>query len=229
MKFKNRADAGQKLAQLLDHYSSCSNVIVLALPRGGVPVGYEVATHLKAPLEVFLVRKLGVPGHEEFAMGAIASGGIWFVNDEVVHQMGISRREIQTIVGRERLQLEERMKNYGDEFSGSNLHGKILIVVDDGLATGASMRVAVTALKLQHPEKIVAAVPVASASTCREFQLEVDELVCVQSPQDFYAVGQWYEDFSQTSDEEVRDLLSRARNELERDLQIPIPAWPGMF
>lgn len=227
MKFRNRAEAGRALATKLDHYSEFSNVVVLALPRGGVPVGYEVASHLKVPLEIFLVRKLGVPGHEEFAMGAIASGGIWFVNDDVVRQLGIPRQQIQKIVERERKELERRMEDYGDEFSGSDLRGQILIVVDDGLATGSTMRVAITALKQQHPEKIVVAVPVASASTCRELQTEVDEFVCLYSPEEFFAVGQWYEDFSQTTDDEVHELLTRSQSQLVS--ATTIPTWPSMF
>jgi putative phosphoribosyl transferase len=225
-RFKDRAEGGQALAEKLAHYSERSDVVVLALPRGGVPVGYEVAIRVKAPLEVFLVRKLGVPGHEEFAMGAIASGGLWFVNEEVVRQLGISRRQIQQIVDREEQEMERRMEVYGSEFSKAEVRGQVVILVDDGLATGSTMRAAVAALKQKHPQRIVVGVPVASAQTCEELHDEVDEIVCVNTPEDFYAVGQWYEDFSQTSDDEVRELLNRAKEQFE---PAPIPPWPAAF
>jgi putative phosphoribosyl transferase len=225
-RFKDRTEGGQALAEKLAHYSERSDVVVLALPRGGVPVGYEVATRVKAPLEVFLVRKLGVPGHEEFAMGAIASGGLWFVNEEVVRQLGISRRQIQQIVDREEQEMERRMEVYGPEFSKAEVRGQVVILVDDGLATGSTMRAAVAALKQKHPQRIVVGVPVASAQTCEELHGEVDEIICVNTPEDFYAVGQWYEDFSQTSDDEVRELLNRAKEQFE---PAPIPPWPAAF
>lgn len=209
--FRNRRDAGRLLAEQLSHYSTAPNVTVLALPRGGVPVGYEVATVLKVPLGIFLVRKLGVPGHEEFAMGAIASGGLWFVNNDVVRQLEISSQQIQRIVHREREELERRAEVYGPEFSENDVRGQIVILVDDGLATGSTMRAAVNALKQQQPERIIVAVPVASASTVEELQNEVDEVVCLEMPEQFHAVGNWYEDFSQTTDEEVRELLEKAR------------------
>ena len=221
-RFKDRSEAGQALAEKLEHYSDRPNVTVLALPRGGVPVGYEVAMKLKAPLEIFLVRKLGVPGHEEFAMGAMASGGLWFVNDEVVRQIGIARRQIQQIVEREEQELERRAEIYGAEFSRVDVRGQIVILVDDGLATGSTMRAAVAALKQKHPERIVVGVPVASASTCEELEKEVDEIVCVQTPAHFYAVGEWYEDFSQTSDDEVRELLNKAKTQFAQ-LAPPMP------
>lgn len=214
-RFQDRTDAGKFLAQQLTQYSENPNVIVLALPRGGVPVGYEVAAALHAPLQVFLVRKLGVPGHEEFAMGAIASGGISFLNDEVVKRLGISRAQVQRVVDRETEELQRRAEVYDGEFSGHDVRGKIIILVDDGLATGSTMRAAITALKRQKPERIVVAVPVASPETCHELRAEADEVICARTPEDFQAVGQWYENFSQTSDEEVRELLQRARAENE--------------
>ncbi len=225
-RFKNRREAGRNLANVLHNHADDVDVIVLALPRGGVPVGYEVAVQLKAPLEVFLVRKLGVPGHEEYAMGAIASGGIWFVNEDVVSKLGISRKEIQRIVEREQRELEHRMESYGREFSANDIRDRTVILVDDGLATGSTMRVAVKAVTQQHPKRIVVAVPVAPPSTLEELQREVDEVVCVHSPWDFNAVGQWYEDFSQTSDEEVKELLNRARAQME---PVPIAPWPALF
>jgi len=232
-RFKNRSNAGRALADKLEHYSQHyadrTNVTVLALPRGGVPVGYEVATKLKAPLDIFLVRKLGVPGHEEFAMGAIASGGLWFVNDEVVRQIGISRREIHQVVEREERELERRSHIYGDEFAKADVRGQIVILVDDGLATGSTMRAAVAAIKQKHPEKIVIGVPVAALSTCDELEREVDELVYLQTPPNFFAVGEWYEDFSQTSDDEVRELLERARAQFEPQLPAMPLLWPSIF
>jgi putative phosphoribosyl transferase len=226
-RFKNRREAGGSLAKKLEHYAGHYDVVVLALPRGGVPIGYEVATRLKAPLEIFLVRKLGVPGHEEFAMGAIASGGLWFVNDEVVRQIGITREQIKRIVEREEQELERRTENYGIEFSKGEVRGQTVILVDDGLATGSTMRAAVAALKQKHPGKVVVGVPVASPSTCEELEGEVDEMVCVQTPSHFYAVGEWYDDFSQTSDAEVRELLQRAKEQFEP--ASTTPTWPPGF
>lgn len=226
-RFENRVEAGRLLAEGLEHYAHQSDVVVLALPRGGVPVGYEVAAKLNAPLEIFVVRKLGVPGHEEFAMGAIASGGLWFVNDEVVKQLGISRQQIKQIVEREERELQRREELYGAEFSRLDVEDLTVILVDDGLATGSTMRAAVAALKQQHPRKIVIGVPVASPSTCEELERRVDDLVCVRKPEFFRAVGEWYEDFSQTTDDEVRELLNRAK---ERVRPVPMPPlWPAGF
>ncbi len=219
-RFRDRSEGGRVLAEKLRHYSNNPNVVVLALPRGGVPVGYEVARKLGAPLEIFLVRKLGVPGHQEFAMGAIASGGFWFVNPDVVERLGISPQEVQQVVEQETLELTRRMEAYGIESSSLRVRDRILILVDDGLATGSTMRAAIAALKRERPERIVVAVPVASASTCQELWSEADEVVCARTPEDFYAVGQWYEDFSQTSDDEVRELLQRAR--------VPVEATSGL-
>jgi predicted phosphoribosyltransferase len=212
-RFRDRFDAGRRLANELQSFAHDPDALVLALPRGGVPVAYEVATRLGLPLEIFLVRKLGVPGHEEFAMGAIASTGAVSLNENVVEHLGISRREVNEVIQREEKELRRRSENYGSEFSRNEVTGKKIILIDDGLATGSSMRAAVRALKQKEPQEIIVAVPVASASTCREFEGEVDEIICAETPEDFYAVGQWYDDFSQTSDEEVRELLAKAREE----------------
>ncbi len=215
MHFRNRADAGRQLARKLGRYAGRGDVVVLALPRGGVPVGYEVAVELKAPLGIFLVRKLGIPWHEEFAIGAIASGGVWFINEEVVRQLGISRPQIRRIVEREEQELERRAEVYGREFSDFDVNGRTVILADDGLATGATMHAAVNALKQRKPKGIVVAVPVASESARKQLEGEVSELVCAHMPEEFYAVGQWYDDFSQTSDEEVRELLLRAKGRFD--------------
>jgi len=210
--FQNRAEAGRLLAAKLESYAGRGGVIVLGLPRGGVPVAYEVAASLKAPLDVFLVRKLGVPGHEELALGAVASGGVCFFNDTVLQSCFIRRRVLDEIIERERKELERREQTYRREPPPS-LRGRTIILVDDGLATGASMRAAVAAARQQQPARIVAAVPVAARETLEQLRQEVDEAVCVQAPADFSAVGEWYEDFAQTTDEEVRELLEKARRE----------------
>ena len=210
MIFKNRADAGRKLAARLTRYGDREDVLVLALPRGGVPVAYEVAKELKAPLDVFLVRKLGVPGHEELAMGAIASGGVRVVNEELVNYLGIPDEVIDGIAAVEQRELERRERAYRDGRPLPDVKDRILILIDDGLATGSTMRAAAASLRLQKPRRIVVAVPVSSPETCDEFRSEVDEIVCAVTPQHFQGVGLWYDDFSQTSDEEVRELLKRA-------------------
>ena len=210
MLFKDRHQAGQILASRLMAYANRPDVVVLALPRGGVPVGYEVAKALNVPLDVFVVRKLGVPGHEELAMGAIASGGVRVLNDEVVAALGIPPYMIDLITQREQRELERRDRDYRDGRPPLDVRGRTVILVDDGLATGSSMRVAAEALRQKQPAHIVVAVPVAAASTCREFESEVDEVICAATPEPFQAVGLWYQDFSQTSDEEVRELLRRA-------------------
>jgi putative phosphoribosyl transferase len=209
-RFENRFQAGQHLARELNHYASVPGVVVLALPRGGVPVGYEVATHLSAPLDVFLVRKLGVPGHEEFAMGALASGGVTLLNEEVVRQLRLTREEIDQVIEMETQELQRRERTYGHQDPPLDLREHTVILVDDGLATGSTMKAAVQAVYQQNPSRVVVAVPVAPKNTCEEFERIVDEFVCVLAPEDFFAVGQWYEDFAQTTDEEVRELLERA-------------------
>lgn len=212
-RFENRTEAGQFLAEKLGEYADRPDVIVLALPRGGVPVAYEVAKALNAPLDIFVVRKLGVPGYEELAMGAIASGGVLVVNPNVVQTLGIDRETIQGVAAEEMRELQRRMQEYRGTRAVPDVKGRTAILVDDGLATGASMWAAVTALRQLGPEEIVVGVPAASEETCREFQAEVDDIVCAITPEPFMAVGYWYVDFSQTSDEEVRELLSRAERE----------------
>jgi predicted phosphoribosyltransferase len=210
MIFKDRRDAGRKLATRLPHYADRKDVVVLALPRGGVPVGYEVAKKLNAPLDVFLVRKLGVPGHEELAMGAIASGGVRVVNEDLVYYLGIPNEVIEAIAAVEQRELERRELAYRDDRPRPDVKNRVAILIDDGLATGSTMRAAAESLRQQEPRRIVVAVPVSSPETCEVFRSEVDEIVCDVTPEYFQGVGLWYEDFSQTSDEEVRDLLKRA-------------------
>ena len=207
--FRDRTEAGRLLGEKLREYADRSDVVVLALPRGGVPVGYEIARALNAPLDVFVVRKLGVPGHEELAMGAIASGGVRVLNQDVLG-LGIPKEIVNLVTAKEQRELERREREYRDGRSSVDVRGRTVILVDDGLATGSSMRVAAMALKKKQPAEIVVAVPVGSPETCAEFQSVVDKVVCAVTPEPFWAVGQWYRDFSQTSDEEVRDLLSRA-------------------
>ena len=209
-RFRDRREAGRFLARELAAYANRPDVIVLALPRGGVPVGYEIAQALHAPLDVFLVRKLGVPGHEEYAMGAIASGGVSVLNEEVVQRLGISPYPIETLAAREQRELERRERAYRGERPPPEVSGRTVILVDDGLATGASMQAAVLALRRLQPARIVVAVPVAAPETCEQLREIADEVVCATTPEPFYAVGLWYEDFSQTSDEEVRALLAQA-------------------
>jgi putative phosphoribosyl transferase len=203
-------DAGQQLATELTDYANRSDVLILALPRGGVPVGFAVAQALHAPMDVFLVRKLGVPGHEELAFGAVASGGVRVLNRNIIRTAEVSEAEIEATSEAEVRELERRERAYRDELPPPQVEGRTVILVDDGLATGASMRAAVLALREQKPAKIVVAVPAASAETCDEFRDQVDDIVCAITPEPFYAVGLWYRDFSQTTDEEVRNLLMRA-------------------
>ena len=209
-RFRDRVHAGRRLAAALTPYAGRPNLLVLALPRGGVPVGYEVARALNAPLDVMLVRKLGVPGHEELAMGAIASGGIRVLSDEIVSAFRIPERVIATVAANEQEELDRRERAYRDDRSPPEIRGRTVILVDDGLATGSTMRAAAAALRTQHPEKLVVAVPVAPPETCAILRNEVDDVVCAMVPDPFLAVGNWYSDFSQTSDEEVRELLRAA-------------------
>src|SRR4051812_19087961 len=211
MLFANRSEAGRLLASRLADLGSRNDVVVLALPRGGVPVGYEVAKALRAPLDVFVVRKLGVPGQEELAMGALASGHVTVLNQSVIHGLGITESEIKAAIEREELELGRREREYRESRPPLEVTGRVAILVDDGLATGSSMRVAAAALRQKSPAQIVVAVPVASATTCSEFKTEVDRVICAATPEPFWAVGQWYRDFSQTTDQEVRDLLHRAQ------------------
>jgi predicted phosphoribosyltransferase len=209
-RFRDRFEAGRRLAAALKHYQGRPNLLVLALPRGGVPVAYELAKALHAPLDLMLVRKLGVPGHEELAMGAIASGGIRVISEDVVRALGISDRAIATIAAHEEHELKRRERAYRGDRPPPQVQGKTVILVDDGLATGSTMRAAVAALKAQQPERLVVAVPVAAPETCEALRKEVDEVVCALAPEPFLAVGQWYQDFSQITDDEVRELLHRA-------------------
>jgi putative phosphoribosyl transferase len=208
--YRDRSEAGRELAKKLTAYAHRQDVLVLALPRGGVPVGYEVAKALQATLDVFVVRKLGVPGHEELAMGAIATGGIRIINEEVVHMLRIPKEVIDAVAAKEQRELERREHLYRDDRPPPDVNGCIVILVDDGLATGSTMLAATEALRQQQPARLVVAVPVAAPSTCEEFSTEVDEVICAQTMEPFYGVGYWYKDFSQISDEEVHDLLSRA-------------------
>lgn len=210
--YQNRLEAGRYLATLLQQYANRPDVLVLALPRGGVPVGYEVAKALHAPLDVFIVRKLGVPGHEELAMGAIATGGIIVLNNEVVNMLRIPRRIIDAVAAREEQELQRREHLYRDDRPLPDVQGKTVILVDDGLATGSTMRAAIEALKQEHPAHIVVATPVGAQPTCEELSQQVSEVICAQTPEPFYGVGYWYQDFSQTSDQEVHDLLAQAQH-----------------
>src|SRR3981081_3540274 len=207
--FRDRREAGRLLAAKLAKYGGRPDVIVLALPRGGVPVAYEVASVLGAPLDVFVVRKLGVPGQEELAMGAVATGGVRVLNDQFVKRLGIPQRIIDTVTAWERQELAWRADLYRGGRPPPEVRGRTVILVDDGLATGATMHAAIQALRQQQPERIVVAVPTASPDTCEEMKAEVDDVICAITPEPFHAVGLWYQDFSQTTDEEVRDLLSR--------------------
>ena len=210
MLFQDRFQAGRCLASRLRNLANRPDVVILALPRGGVPVAYEVARELNAPLDVFVVRKLGLPGQEELAMGAIASGGVRVLNEELIRNLGIPDDVIDTIAEEEERELERREKEYREGRPPLDVEGRTVILVDDGLATGSSMRVAITALRNKKPAQIIVAVPVAAAATCSEFEKEVDQVICGVTPEPFWAVGQWYADFSQTSDEQVRDLLRQA-------------------
>ncbi len=216
MLFADRTDGGRRLAQRLAKYARRPNLIVLALPRGGVPVAFEVAQALAAPLDVFVVRKLGVPGHEELAMGAIASGGVRVINEDVVRALNVSQAVIDASAAREQHELERREAEYRGDRPALDVRGRTIILVDDGLATGATMRAAVGALRKQQPEHLVVGVPVGAADSCREIGQDVDEIVCVETPEPFYSVGAWYRNFSQTSDDEVRRLLNQAMNENAR-------------
>jgi putative phosphoribosyl transferase len=208
--FRDRREAGRVLAGLLTEYRDIPDIIVLGLPRGGVPVAFEVAIALQAPLDVMIVRKLGVPGHEELAMGAIASGGVQIINDDIVRHAGITAAVLASVAADERMELARRERTYRGERAPLPVKGKIAILVDDGLATGSTMRAAVMALRAMRPARILVAVPVAALDACAALKAEADEVVCAFTPSLFYGVGQWYEDFAQTTDGEVRDLLEKA-------------------
>jgi len=210
MYFRDRHDAGRQLAALLTAYAGRKDVFVLALPRGGVPVGFEVARALNAPLDAFLVRKLGVPGHEELAMGALASSGVRVLNRDTIDQLGIPPSVIEHVTAIEQGELQRQEGLYRADRPPPDVKDHTVILVDDGLATGSTMRAAAAALRPQQPTRIVVAVPTAAPQTADELRREVDEVVCVITPQPFYAVGLWYHDFSETSDEEVSSLLAAA-------------------
>ena len=209
-RFRNRIDAGRMLASRLTAYAHRPDVLVLGLPRGGIPVAYEVARELGVPLDVFVVRKLGMPGHEEYAIGAIATGGVRIINEEAIRTFGVTDAEIEAVTAEELRELDRRERRYRDNRPPPTVAGKTIILVDDGLATGSTMRAAVEALRQEGPARIVVAVPTAAPETCDEMAGHVDEMICAMTPEPFYAVGLWYDDFGQTSDEEVHDLLALA-------------------
>ena len=210
MTFQNRREAGRALANRLQEYAGRSDVLILALPRGGMPVAFEVATALRVPLDVFIVRKLGVPGHEELAMGAVASGGVRVLNDDVVEYLQIPNSVIGAVAAMEEEEVERRERLYRDGRPAPDMRGRTVILVDDGVATGSTMRAAVLALRQRGPARIIVAVPVSPPSTCREFFREADDCVCVLRPAMLDGVGRWYADFTQTTDREVQALLKRA-------------------
>ncbi|MBH8565976.1 phosphoribosyltransferase [Nostoc sp. CENA67] len=210
-RFRNRTEAGKLLAARLAEYANRPDVLVLGLPRGGVPVAFEVAKALNAPLDVCLVRKLGVPGHKELAMGALAMGGIRVINENVVDWLRIPQETIDQVAAIEMQELNRRNLAYRGNRPLPKVKNHTIILVDDGIATGATIRAAIATLKKQQPRELVVAVPVAAASTCEELQTEVDKLVCVIMPEDLYAIGIWYEDFEQTTDAEVCELLTRQK------------------
>jgi putative phosphoribosyl transferase len=213
VRFRNRSEAGQALADRLKSYANHPDVLVLGLPRGGVPVAYEVARSLNAPLDICLVRKLGVPGHKELAMGAIASNSVRVLNYDVISWLGISSTTIDAVAARELKELQCRDRLYRGDRPQPDIRDLTVILVDDGIATGSTMRAAISVLKPQHPARLIVAVPVAPPQTWDEFRIEVDEVVYLMMPEAFYAIGLWYENFSQTTDEEVRDLLARQSNQ----------------
>jgi putative phosphoribosyl transferase len=208
--FRDRTEAGRRLAEKLVRYAGQPDTIVLALPRGGVPVAYEVAMALNAPLDVYLVRKLGVPGHEELALGAIATGGVRVLVPEVIREAEVPEHTVERVTQQELRELERRERAFRGERPPPDVRGRTVILVDDGLATGATMRAAIAALKQQGPARIVVAVPTAAPQTCESMRREVDDVVCAITPEPFYAVGLWYDDFAQTTDDEVKALLERA-------------------
>lgn len=214
-RFRNRAEAGRVLAEHLRKYAGRDDVVVLGLPRGGVPVAFEVATALEAPFDVFLVRKVGVPGYEEFALGALASGGTGVLNEELVKSLGIPREVVAAEVAKETRELQRRERAYRGDRPPPDVAGRTVIVVDDGLATGSTMLAAVQALRERGPARIVVAVPVADPAVCASLRAVADEVVCARTPRPFYAVGAWYDDFGQTSDDEVRELLAQARDTVD--------------
>jgi putative phosphoribosyl transferase len=219
--FRDRAEAGRLLAAKLAHYANRDDVLVLALPRGGVPVAFEIARSIHAPLDVFLVRKIAAPGQEELAMGAVATGNVRILQRDVIQALGISEAMIERATASALEELARRERVYRGSRPSPEVRGRIVILVDDGLATGSTMHAAVAALKQQQPARIVIAVPVAPPETCEEFRTEVDEVVCIATPEPFHAVGQWFANFAQLSDDEVRDYLERAGEEFAARRSIP--------
>lgn len=210
-RFVDRIEAGQALAKRLSHLAGVPNLIILALPRGGLPIGFEVAKALQAPLNIFLVRKLGAPMHKEFAIGALAENGLRFINQQAVHQLGISETAIEQITAQEQQEIQRRTQLYRGNNPPPEIKGRTVVIVDDGLATGATMKVAIQALRNQHPQKIVVAVPVGAMDTCAELKQLADEFVCLATPVPFHAVGLWYQSFPQLSDADVISLLEQAK------------------
>lgn len=222
--FRNRREAGQLLAARLSAYAGRPDVIVLGLPRGGVPVAFEVARALAAPLDVLIVRKLGLPGHEELAMGAIASGGIRVINPDVVGDLTIPAAVIDDVSAAEQRVLEQREHSYRANRPALDVRERTVMLIDDGLATGATMYAAICAVRLRHAAKVIVAIPVAAAPSCAALEGEVDELVCLMMPQPFVAVGLWYNDFTATTDDEVRELLAQAAAQVPADDPLPVEA-----
>jgi predicted phosphoribosyltransferase len=214
------------LAEQLTSYEHRPDVLVLALPRGGVPVGYEVARALQAPLDIVLVRKLGVPGHEELAMGAVATGGVRVLNDDVVKPLGISDHMIEAAAAQELEELSRRERLYRGRHPVPDISGRTAILVDDGLATGATMRAAIQSLRQQRPARIVVAVPTASPDICEALRSEADDVICAMTPEPFFAVGHWYDDFTQTTDDEVRRLLTARTPPLDDQSAVDGPKSP---
>jgi len=210
--FRDRTDAGQVLARCLQQYKNQPDVLILGLPRGGVPVAYEVAREMKAPLDVFIVRKLGVPGHEELGMGAIATGGVRILQDGIVRELGISPQTIEAVSAREQAELERRERLYRGDRPAPTIKGRTIVIVDDGLATGSTMKAAIQAVRQQDPRQVIVAVPTAPSETCEQLKGSADEVVCALTPEPFFAVGGSYADFTQITDEEVRDLIASAVN-----------------
>ena len=210
--FHDRIEAGRALARLLGAYAHRDDVLILALPRGGVPVAFEVAQALDVPLDIFVVRKLGLPTNEELAMGALASGNVRVLNEEVVNSFGISESIIEAVAEKERVELERRERLYRGNVPFPAVGDKTIVLIDDGVATGSTVRAAVAALRRQHPDRIIVAVPVAPPSTCEILRSEADEVITVATPEPFYAVGQWYKVFDQTPDWQVRDLYERSKH-----------------
>jgi len=208
--FTNRIEAGQKLAEKLKAYAGRTDVLVLGVPRGGVPVAFEVAAALKAPLDILVLRKLGVPWQEELAFGAIAQGGVRFLDRQIMEMLNLTTAEVEQVTAREQVELERREKAYRGDRPPLDVRGRTVILVDDGIATGSSVRAAITALRQMGPASIVLAVPVAPPLTCQRLRAQVDDLVCVDMPESFYAIGQFYLDFSPVGDREVAELLARA-------------------